>query len=163
MAAGLGVNMCADLWSFALSTYARPGVEAACLRLQQQGADVCLLLCGAWLEQRAVTATAERMQALKQIARPWQAQVIEPLRHVRTQWRGMAQQDEDLAGLRERVKALELDAERQLLTRLQTLAQAWPTGEPMDPGFWLEGLAAEDAANLDHDALQQLRVVATST
>ncbi|AOE81978.1 TIGR02444 family protein [Pseudomonas lurida] len=155
--------MCADLWSFALSTYARPGVEAACLRLQQQGADVCLLLCGAWLEQRAVTATAERMQALKQIARPWQAQVIEPLRHVRTQWRGMAQQDEDLAGLRERVKALELDAERQLLTRLQTLAQAWPTGESMDPGLWLEGLAAEDAANLDHDALQQLRVVATST
>jgi len=163
LAAGLGVNMCADLWSFALSTYARPGVEAACLRLQQQGADVCLLLCGAWLEQRAVTATAERMQALKQIARPWQAQVIEPLRHVRTQWRGMAQQDEDLASLRERVKALELDAERQLLTRLQTLAQAWPTGEPMDPGLWLEGLAAEDAANLDHDALQQLRVVATST
>ena len=163
MAAGLGVNMCADLWSFALSTYARPGVEAACLRLQQQGADVCLLLCGAWLEQRAVTATAERMQALKQIARPWQAQVIEPLRHVRTQWRGMAQQDEDLAGLRERVKALELDAERQLLTRLQTLAQAWPTGESMDPGLWLEGLAAEDAANLDHGALHQLRPVATST
>ncbi|MCK1787400.1 TIGR02444 family protein, partial [Pseudomonas sp. TNT11] len=40
--------MCADLWSFALSTYARPGVEAACLRLQEQGADVCLLLCGAF-------------------------------------------------------------------------------------------------------------------
>ena len=51
--------MCADLWSFALSTYARPGVEAACLRVQEQGADVCLLLCGAWLEQRGVALTRE--------------------------------------------------------------------------------------------------------
>ncbi|CRM05409.1 MULTISPECIES: TIGR02444 family protein [Pseudomonas] len=155
--------MCADLWSFALSTYARPGVEAACLRLQEQGADVCLLLCGAWLEQRAVAVTAERIQALKQIAEPWQAHVIEPLRRVRMQWRAMAQQDEDLAGLRERVKALELEAERQLLARLETLARMWPTDEAMGHQQWLEGLAAEDAANLDHDALQQLRVVVTST
>lgn len=163
MAAGLGVNMYADLWSFALTTYARPGVESACLRLQEDGADVCLLLCGAWLEQRAVAATSERLQALKQIARPWQTQVIEPLRQIRTHWRGMAQQDEALAGLRERVKALELDAERQLLTRLEALAQTWPTGDAMDQRRWLEGLTAEDAANLDPGALQQLRAGVTST
>lgn len=163
MAAGLGVNMCADLWSFALSTYARPGIEAACLRLQAQGADVCLLLCGAWLEQRGVALTAERLQALKQLAGPWQAQVVEPLRQVRMQWRSMAQQDELLAGLRERVKALELDAERVLLTRLQALAHTWPSAEVMSQQRWLERLAAEDAANLDHDALQQLRVAATGT
>ena len=163
MAAGLGVNMCADLWSFALSTYARPGIEAACLRLQAQGADVCLLLCGAWLERRGVALTAERLQALKQLAGPWQAQVVEPLRQVRMQWRSMAQQDELLAGLRERVKALELDAERVLLTRLQALAHTWPSAEVMSQQRWLERLAAEDAANLDHDALQQLRVAATGT
>jgi uncharacterized protein (TIGR02444 family) len=163
LAAGLGVNMCADLWSFALSTYARPGVEAACLSLQEQGADVCLLLCGAWLEQRGVALTAERIEALQQIARPWQAQVIEPLRQVRVQWRAMAGKDERLAALRERVKALELDAERQLLMRLDVLAQQWPSNEGADQQRWLEGLAAEDAANLDHDALQQLRVMATGT
>ena len=155
--------MCADLWSFALSTYARPGCEAACLRLQAQGADVCLLLCGAWLEQRAVTVTVERIRALKQVARPWQTAVIEPLRHLRTQWRAMAQQDEDLAGLRERVKALELDAEQQLLARLEALAQLWQMGDAMGQQRWLEGLAASSAANLDHDALQQLRVVVTNT
>ncbi|SFS28730.1 TIGR02444 family protein [Pseudomonas sp. NFACC42-2] len=162
MAAGLGVNMNADLWSFALSTYARPGVEAACLRLQEQGADVCLLLCGAWLEQRGVALEPERMRTLQQLARPWQAQVIEPLRQLRVQWRAMVQQDEQLAALRERVKALELDAERQLLTRLEALTQAWPKGE-MTQQRWLEGLVAEDAANLDHDALQQLRVMITGT
>ncbi len=162
MAAGLGVNMCADLWSFALSTYARPGVEAACLRLQENGANVCLLLCGAWLEQRGVAPTAERMQALKQLAEPWQTDVVEPLRQVRLQWRAMAQQDEQLATLRERVKALELDAERALLARLEAMAQAWPTGESRGQHRWLEGLAAE-AANLHHDALLSLRVVTTST
>jgi len=154
--------MNADLWSFALSTYARPGVEAACLRLQEQGADVCLLLCGAWLEQRGVALEPERMRTLQQLARPWQAQVIEPLRQLRVQWRAKAQQDEQLATLRERVKALELDAERQLLTRLEELTQAWPKVEMTQPR-WLEGLAAEDAANLDHDALQQLRVMITGT
>ena len=160
MAAGLGVNMNADLWSFALSTYARPGVEAACLRLQMQGADVCLLLCGAWLEQRGVSPTPERMQALSQTAGPWQSQVIEPLRQVRAQWRAMAQQDKQLAALRERVKALELDAERQLLARLETLARPWPTQSGHHR--WLEGLATK-AANRDHDALQLLRAAATST
>ncbi|MBW1245325.1 TIGR02444 family protein [Pseudomonas tolaasii] len=152
--------MCADLWSFALSTYARPGVEAACLRLQEQGADVCLLLCAAWLEQRGVVLTDERVQALRHIAGPWQSQVIEPLRQIRVQWRAMAQQDEPLAGLRERVKALELDAERQLLARLQAVAQAWPTQQGQQK--WLEGLATE-AANLDRDALQLLRAAATGT
>ncbi len=163
MAAGLGVNMCADLWSFALSLYARPGVEAACLRLQEQGADVCLLLCGAWLEQRGVALEPERLRALQQLAGSWQAKVITPLRQLRVQWRVMAQQDEALAALRERVKALELEAERQLLKRLEALAQGWPTGEVTGQQPWLEGLAAEDAANLDHDALQQLRAMATGT
>ncbi len=134
-----------------------------CLRLQEQGANVCLLLCGAWLEQRQVVMTAERIQALQQIAGPWQARVIEPLRQVRLQWRGLAQQDEPLAALRERVKTLELDAERQLLMRLEALARAWPPGDRADQPRWLEGLAAEDTANLDHDALRQLRVVVTST
>ena len=143
--------------------YARPGIEAACLRLQAQGADVCLVLCGAWLEQRGVIPTAERLQALRQIAGPWQTQVIEPLRQLRVQWRTNAQQDKPLAALRERIKSMELEAERQLLMRLEELIETWSSGERADQQHWLERLAAEDAANLDHDALQQLRVAATGT
>lgn len=153
--------MCADLWSFALSTYARPGVEAACLRLQEQGADVCLLLCGAWLEQRGVAYKPERVQALQQIAQPWRVQVVEPLRQMRVQWRDLAQQDAQLASLREQVKTLELEAERTLLARLEALVQAWPINEVLGQQEWLEGLATE-AANLDHDALLQLRAMATN-
>ncbi len=143
--------------------YARPGIEAACLRLQAQGADVCLVLCGAWLEQRGVIPTAERLQALRQIAGPWQTQVIEPLRQLRVQWRTNAQQDKPLAALRERIKSMELGAERHLLMRLEELIETWSSGERADQQHWLERLAAEDAANLDHDALQQLRVAATGT
>ncbi|MDP2147489.1 MAG: TIGR02444 family protein, partial [Pseudomonas sp.] len=135
--------MCADLWSFALSTYARTGAEDACLRLQEQGADVCLLLCGLWLEQRGVALEPGRVQALRAIAGPWQADVVEPLRRVRKQWRAIAQQDVGLGTLRERVKALELEAEQQLLLRLEALAQAWPTGERATHPTWLEGLATE--------------------
>ncbi|NWB71414.1 TIGR02444 family protein [Pseudomonas sp. G5001] len=153
--------MCADLWSFALSTYARSGVEDACLRLQAQGADVCLVLCGLWLEQRGVAPETSRLQALRQIAGPWQAEVVEPLRQVRTRWRAMAQQDVELGALRERVKALELDAERLLLSRLEGVAQRWPMAE-VNHQAWVEGLAAE-AANLDHDALHQLRAAVTGT
>ena len=160
MTAGLGVNMCADLWSFALSTYARPGVEAACLRLQEQGADVCLLLCGAWLEQRGVARLPERVVALQQLARPWRMHVVEPLRAVRVQWRAMAQQDAHLDELREQVKALELEAERALLMRLEALTQSWSSNEVTGRQEWLEGLATE-AVNLDHNALQQLRVMVT--
>ncbi|MBI6910501.1 TIGR02444 family protein [Pseudomonas palleroniana] len=154
--------MCADLWSFALSTYARPGVEAACLRLQERGANVCLLLCGAWLEQRGVAVRTERIQALKLIAEPWQTQVVEPLRQMRVQWRALSQQDESLASLRERVKALELEAERELLVRLEAVSQEWQTEAQVNHQPWLERLAAEAAANLDHDA-QRLRAVITNT
>ena len=162
MAAGLGVNMCADLWSFALSTYARPGVEAACLHLQERGADVCLLLCGAWLEARGVAPVAERLEALQQLARPWRQQVVEPLRQLRVQWRDLAQLDDQLETLRTGVKTLELEAERALLTRLEQLAQGWPKDGARGQYGWLEGLATE-VANLDHNALQTLRVVVAST
>ena len=154
--------MSSDLWSFALSTYARTGAEDACLRLQEQGADVCLLLCGLWLEQRGVALEPGRVQALRTIAEPWQADVVQPLRRVRKQWRCMAQQDVELGALREQVKALELEAERQLLLRLEALAQRWPAGERVTDQAWLEALATE-AANFDHDALHQLRVAATGT
>jgi len=39
-----------DFWEFSLNVYARPGVEQACLALQEQaGADVNLLLFSLWL------------------------------------------------------------------------------------------------------------------
>ncbi|MEN5036149.1 TIGR02444 family protein [Pseudomonas sp. TWI929] len=149
-----------DLWNHALALYARPGVEAACLELQAQGGDVCLLLCATWLQMRGVGVLAERAQALREVAEPWQREVVTPLRGLRQQWRAAAQDDAQLAALREHVKGLELQAEKALLQRLQDRALQWPAGscEPTDD--WLARLAPDQARH--HDALDQLRVAAAA-
>lgn len=154
--------MSSDLWSFSLGTYARPGVEAACLTLQSTGVNVCLLLCGLWLGQRGVACNEQRLQQLRNVAEPWDADVVRPLRDLRRQWKVIVTADAELNALREQVKALELEAERHLLLRLERSVQSWPQGEATDLSAWLEGVAA-GAAHLDRDALHQLRVAATGT
>ncbi|MHC8353628.1 TIGR02444 family protein [Pseudomonas sp. RT4P38] len=154
--------MSSDLWSFSLSTYARPGVEHACLRLQAAGVNVCLLLGGLWLAQRGVACNEQRLQLLRNVAEPWDTDVVQPLRALRMQWKAAATEDAELATLREQVKALELEAERHLLLRLERSAQSWPQGEATDLSAWLEGVTA-GAGHLDRDALHQLRVAATGT
>ncbi|VVN95226.1 TIGR02444 family protein [Pseudomonas fluorescens] len=154
--------MSSDLWSFSLGTYARPGVEAACLTLQSAGLNVCLLLCGLWLGERGVTCNEQRLQLLRDLAGPWDADVVQPLRTLRLQWKAAASVDTELNSLRQEVKALEMEAERHLLLRLERLAQSWPQYEATDSSAWLEGVAA-GAAHLDRDALHQLRVAATGT
>ncbi|VXC84756.1 conserved hypothetical protein [Pseudomonas sp. 8Z] len=139
-----------DLWNFALELYARPGVEQACLELQDAGVDVCLLLTGAWLQRRGCRCEAHRLDALRTLTAPWQREVVTPLRQLRQHWRADALQDSDWTTLREQVKKLELQAERVLLERLQTLAESWPDGESEDD--WLLALAGQDSA-----ALQVLR------
>ncbi len=154
--------MSADLWSFSLNTYARPGVEGVCLQLQSAGANVCLLLCGLWLEQRTVGCTEQRLQALFQVAGPWEVNVVQPLRALRTQWKIAAADDPELNALREQIKTLELESERHLLMQLERTALEWPQDEVTERSAWLEGVAA-GAANLDRDALLQLRVAVTGT
>jgi len=154
--------MSADLWSFSLNTYSRPGVEGLCLQLQSTGTNVCLLLCGLWLEQRSVDCTEQRLRALFQVAEPWEMNVVQPMRTLRQQWKAAAADDAELNALREQIKALELEAERHLLMQLERTAQNWPQGELAGSSAWLEGVAT-GAANLDRDALHQLRVAVTGT
>jgi len=151
--------MSSDLWSFALAVYTRPGVEEACLCLQSAGANVCLMLCGLWLEQRDVTCDEGRAQLLQALTTPWDNEVVQPLRALRTQWKSLADTDPVLEGMREQIKGLELEAERALLSRLEGVAQGWKR-DSKESSDWLDVLAGP-AANLNRDALQVLRVAAT--
>ncbi|MGV8919374.1 MAG: TIGR02444 family protein [Pseudomonas sp.] len=151
--------MPSDLWSFTLNLYAHPGVEQACLSLQASGANVCTLLCGAWLGQRGVACDADRLREIRQLATPWHDEVVQPLRALRTRWRTAASDDTELATLREHVKRLELEAERELLTRLEALTRGWSESVAQDLAVWLDGLAG-DAGQQHHDALHVLRVAA---
>ncbi|WP_122454394.1 TIGR02444 family protein [Pseudomonas viridiflava] len=151
-----------DLWSFTLDFYARPGVEQACLTLQTSGANVCAVLCGVWLGLRGVECNTQRLSEIGQLATPWHDDVVRPLREMRTQWRVAAQDDAVLGELRNRVKALELEAEHTLLTRLEALSRDWPDANKTDVAGWLAGIV-ESTAQKSRDALQVLRIAADVT
>ena len=146
-----------DLWRFAQALYQRPGVEAACLLLQTQGADVCLLLCAAWLETRKIACNDQHIAALQSLAQPWQQQVVVPLRQLRQSWREPAQRDNALTQLREQIKQLELQAEREQLERLAACTRDWPTRAADASLNWLERLAPQAC---HRDALHRLRSAA---
>jgi uncharacterized protein (TIGR02444 family) len=154
--------MPSDLWSFTLDFYARPGVEQACLNLQADGANVCMVLCGVWLQVQGVACTSQRLDEVGLLAGPWHDDVVRPLRELRTQWKTAAQHDVALGTLRNQLKALELDAERQLLARLQTLTESWSATGESAQGEWLSGLTGAAGEN-NRDALQVLRVAADLT
>jgi hypothetical protein len=102
------------------------------------------------------------LRQLRSVTEPWDSDVVQPLRALRTQWKALATQDAELNELREQVKNLELEAERNLLLRLERMAESWPQEDATDLTIWLEGVAA-GAVHLDRDALHQLRVAVSGT
>jgi uncharacterized protein (TIGR02444 family) len=147
--------MTSDLWSFALGLYSQPEIEKTLLRAQDQGADICLLLCAAWLEQRGCACSESRANGLRSLAHARQDAVIRPLRRLRQQWKAAAAQDSQLAVLREGIKALELQAERQLLQQLATYCHNWQPVSDLPSASWLAALGQPLA--IDHEALVALR------
>jgi uncharacterized protein (TIGR02444 family) len=118
-----------DFWRFSLHTYRQPGVEAACLALQDRcGTDTNLLLYCCWIGStgRSLDKRALR-RALAVVAR-WQADVILPLRRARNSLKRSPQGlPEGWAGeLRKRIAATELDMEFAEQRALFELAQALP-------------------------------------
>ncbi|QFT86604.1 hypothetical protein FIU88_16795 [Halomonas sp. THAF12] len=114
--AALRARLAADpLWDFALALYARPGAEAACLHLQDDaGLEVIELLWRLWLFHHGLAAGPMP----DSVAR-WQAEVTAPLRRLRRSLKAEAAERESVAALRQRLKAAELDAEREALARLE--------------------------------------------
>lgn len=150
--------MQADLWTFAVDLYQRQHVAQDCLALQDRGANVCLVLCAAWLERRSIDCTPARLTGLADIAAAWSEAVVVPLRSLRQQWREDAQLDARLAQLREAVKDLELQSERILLERLESFSREWSASPSPRP--WLEAVlpGPKDPAVTDgSDALHRLR------
>jgi uncharacterized protein (TIGR02444 family) len=116
-------------WDFVVERHAEPGVEAACLALQDRhGQCVSLLLWRAWAEAEAIAAPPPLIEAAVQAARAWDAEVVRPLRAIRRRLKAPlpAIADASREGLRQGVLAQELSAERALIEALEGLACAWP-------------------------------------
>ena len=102
----------AGLWKFSLDFYARPGVSAALIELQDRaGLDVNLILFALWygLSGRG-RLDDERLAVADQAAHAIQTEIVMPLRALRRRFR--TDPDVDIQRLREAIKALELDAEK---------------------------------------------------
>ncbi|MCH4564646.1 TIGR02444 family protein [Halomonas sp. EGI 63088] len=124
------------LWDFALALYAREGVEAACLHLQDDaGLDVCELLWRCWLFHHGLQP-ADEPAGLDEIRR-WQQEVTTPLRRLRRTLKAEAATRPAVAALRRTLQRAELAAERETLTRLEALtADCRPISLPSaDPGL----------------------------
>jgi uncharacterized protein (TIGR02444 family) len=122
------------LWDWAAGVYAAPGVEAACLELQDRwGQSVCLLLWAGWAAGRDASPGAETVGAAAVLARTWEAEVIGPLRRARRALkRAPGLGEVERAALRTRARDAELAAERALLAALEALTPApGAAGGPM--------------------------------
>lgn len=139
-------------WDFSLALYAKPGVAESCLRLQDGlGLDVNLLLYACWTAARGgARPSPDGWRLLVDETAAWRSQVVEPLRRVR---RFLKDADETpwSAGLRERVKALELDAEHAGQLAIAALAGPGGAAAPGALATMLDYIAALDVAPSDAD------------
>jgi uncharacterized protein (TIGR02444 family) len=111
-----------DLWEFSLAFYRDPCVAQSLIALQDEaGIDVNLVLFALWLGVSGRgRLDAGQLDAARQAVRMLGAGVIAPLRDLRRRLK--SDPDADIQRLRERIKALEIEAERAALNRLARLA-----------------------------------------
>ena len=111
-----------SLWDFALDFYCRPGVEPACLLLQDEAnIDVCELLWHCWLYHHSLQLVREP-PGLADVHH-WQQRTTVPLRRLRRELKPAARHSAGIAEVRRYIQQAELAAERETLDRLQRLVE----------------------------------------
>ena len=111
------------LWSFALTVYQRDAVAPACLNLQEQcQIDVPLMLCAVFACLQGKAILDEDLTQLHNLASPWQSDIVQSLRRIRTQLKTGPKPAPNAVteDLRNKVKAAELAAEKIQLEMMQT-------------------------------------------
>ncbi len=147
------------LWHFALKFYAQPGVETACLELQNRfGLSINRLIWSCWAAQQGIALAPDDF--LEAPAQQWQQQITVPLREVRYRVRQQRSEQQDLDACYQALRKAELACEqvelallyaavserkpgaggaelldnnlRQYLkTRAVVVAEVWPLLEPL--------------------------------
>lgn len=116
-----------NLWDWSLKAWAADGVADACLELQDAaGQNIPLLFWAAWCAAEGRTPDEDALEAAGDTARAWQETAVAPLRAIRRTLKPRAPDldDADREAVRDMVKAVELEAERRLLSALEALAPA---------------------------------------
>lgn len=121
-------------WDFSLAVYMTPGVDDACINLQDQyGVDINVLLIALWATcERSVEVDAARIAELDHISAELRTSVIKPLRNAR-RWMKTVDLGPDKELARNAVKKAELAAEQLQLGLLAGLVEEWPS-QTVHPG-----------------------------
>src|SRR5689334_5131591 len=102
-------------WTYALRTYARPGVADACLQLQARcNVDVVVMLHAMYaFEALGIRLDAHTLAAADAHVRAWREQVTVPLRALRTALKGgfCGIPASAVEETRQKIKTAELEAE----------------------------------------------------
>ena len=117
-------------WTFSLGYYRGAGVSEACLDLQDNcGVDVNVVLFLLWQASQKRKVAAADVKALADRVRPWQIEVIGPIRALRRKLKSDAPLlDKGSAELfRTRIKAIELESERLQQEAMAALAAGLKT------------------------------------
>jgi uncharacterized protein (TIGR02444 family) len=109
------VTQPSPFWKFSLGYYRGAGVSEACLELQDHcGVDVNVVLFLLWMASQGRVLAADQVKLLADKVRPWQIDVIGPIRSLRRMLKTDAPLlDQGSAELfRTKIKAIELESER---------------------------------------------------
>ncbi len=115
-----------SLWEFTLELYGAPGIPDACLTIQDRHqADVTLLIFAAWVGAvRRTRLTPEQAQSAAAAVAEWHSEIVRPLRAVRRRMKTGPRPapDTETEALRDKLKAVEIGAEKIELLLLESLA-----------------------------------------
>jgi uncharacterized protein (TIGR02444 family) len=120
-------------WQFSIKFYAVPGVADACIALQDQAkVDVNILFYLLWNATEGRAFNAADVAEIERRIGPWRDMAVVPIRNIRRALKAPPPVIEPAAaeGLRSRIKAVELEAERLQQEALYGLAQTSRLGRP---------------------------------
>jgi uncharacterized protein (TIGR02444 family) len=121
-----------SFWTFSLKVYAEQAVADVCLNLQDQfDVDVNVLLFMLWSADKGRRISLREIRDIIALVTPWQIQVVRPLRLARRSLKTPPSDwpDQEIAALRQRVKADELEAERLQQQALARFAEENEIGQ----------------------------------
>lgn len=123
-------------WRFSLNFYRQTGVSDACIALQDGcGIDVNLLLFLLWLASESRQLSPDDVKTLDDRVRSWRERTIIPIRDTRRNLKGAATLVEPgkQEAFRNKVKAIELEAEQLQQEALYNFTKAGPLGAQGSP------------------------------
>ena len=126
------IAMLESFWDFSIRTYKTEQVATACLSLQdERGVDVNMLLFCCWFGHTRGHLPLQSFQEIFDFSESWAARVVRPLRGARTWMKSDGCSDPRMPTrtcmeLREKIKGLELNAEKIQQSVLESLISSFP-------------------------------------